>query len=522
MEQNKYSTIPSGLLDRLQRILSFANKPANEVICEEIKLLEELMPRMLIVMQMVAKFSRAYVRHGTPSSSRVENAVIVTRTTGGPETITDMNNALTKIIKYFSRAVDVEALHLPNETGVPLLFFRPSTSIGAPIGHLPVEIWQNILLIAIGSGGYYPLATSCTASTFLHFLKQETDPDGSYIAYVRRRATLRQVCRSWNQFLESTNAWWVHVQDPYHPQKSFGLPPIADQVAIVKRLSMTMTTYECVQPGLNWAFDLFQKVQVPILSYNISIPYNCKIIYGPYDFLAPITTKMALRNLRIASLGLQSCCSISFSQLSANFKNLVSLCLSGLIMYSTEELTLPRLEVLHISRYPGPPPLPTQGWNLPFLRHVYIAGILSTTDYNAVINFLRRYGSQLESLFLVEYPSRSGLPHDFWSAFTSLQLLGLRYGVLNDRSWSGWSIKPPRSHPFRYLVCTPYMILDVAVGSLRSLWTYHEDVALVIEDTSTCPDYYLIEDVKQESWRMRMTPTDGILPMRHPDKGPIS
>ena len=521
MEQNQCYKIPSGLLDRLQLILSFANKPANESICEEIKLLEELMPRMLIVMQMVANFSRAYVRHGTSSYSKLGKAVIVTRTAGGPgrqETIIDLNNALTKIIKYFSRAVDVEALHLPNETGAPLLFFRPSKSTGAPIGRLPVEIWQNILLLAIGSGGYHPLTTTCTASTFLHFLKQETDPDGSYIAYVRRRATLRQVCRAWNQFLEATDAWWVHVQDPYHPQKSFGLPPIADQVAIVKRLSMTMTTHECVEPGLNWSSDLFQKVQVPILSYNI----NLSILHDPHDFLAPITTKTALRSLRIACPGLQSCCSISFSQLNTNFKDLVSLTLSGLIMRSAEELTLPHLELLHLSTYPGPPPLPTQGWNLPCLRHVYIAGIVSTTDYNAVLNFLRRYGSQLESLLLAEYPSRSGLPHDFWDAFTSLQLFGLRYDVLNDRSWSGWNIKPPRSHPFRYLVCRPNMILDAAVGPLRSLWTYHEDVALVIEDV-TYGDYYLIEDVKQENWRMRMTATDGVLPMRRPDKlGAIS
>ena len=450
--------------------------------------------------------------------------VIVMRTAGGPgcrEGIIDMNNALTKIIKYFNRAVDVEALHLSNETGAPLLFFRPSRSIGAPIGCLPVEIWQNILLLAIGSGGYHPLATTCTASTFLHFLKQEVDPDSSYIAYVRRRATLRQVCRSWNQFLESTDAWWVHVQDPYHPRKSFGLPPIADQVAIVKRLSMTMTNHECVVPGLNWASDLFQTVQVPILSYTLSVPYRYKMIHGPYDFLAPITTKMALRNLRIACPGRQSCCSISFSQLNANFKGLVSLSLSGLIMRSTEELTLPHLEILHLSKYPEPPPLPTQGWNLPLLRHVCIAGILSTTDYNAVLNFLRRYGSQLESLFLVEYPSRSGLPHDFWETFTSLQLFGLRYDVLNDHSWSGWNIKPPRSHPFRYLVCRPFVILDSAVDSLRSMWTYHEEVALVIDDT-TYGDYHLIEDVKQENWRMRMTTTDGILPMRHPDKGAIS
>ena len=70
MEQSKYYTIPSGLLDRLQLILSFANKPANEIICEEIKLLE-LMPRILIVMQMVANFPRVYVGRGTSSYSKL-------------------------------------------------------------------------------------------------------------------------------------------------------------------------------------------------------------------------------------------------------------------------------------------------------------------------------------------------------------------------------------------------------------------------------------------------------------------
>ena len=64
MEQSKYDQVLSGLLDRLRCILSFANKGANEGICEEMKLLEYIMPRTFKVMEMVAKLSCDYVRHG--------------------------------------------------------------------------------------------------------------------------------------------------------------------------------------------------------------------------------------------------------------------------------------------------------------------------------------------------------------------------------------------------------------------------------------------------------------------------
>ena len=56
--------MPSGLLDRLQRILPLANKVADEIVCEETDLLERIIPRMFEVMHRVAKFSCDYVRHG--------------------------------------------------------------------------------------------------------------------------------------------------------------------------------------------------------------------------------------------------------------------------------------------------------------------------------------------------------------------------------------------------------------------------------------------------------------------------
>jgi len=63
----------------------------------------------------------------------------------------------------------------------------------------------------------------------------------------------------------------------------------------------------------------------------------------------------------------------------------------------------------------------------------------------------------------------------------------------------------------RYLACNDYIVFERSVDSLRSMWTYHEGVALVMED-------YLIEDIEEEGWRMTMTRVDGILPMGYPDR----
>ena len=56
--------MPSALLDRLQRVSLFANKAADEIVCKETEILEEIIPRMFEVMQRVAKFSCDYVKHG--------------------------------------------------------------------------------------------------------------------------------------------------------------------------------------------------------------------------------------------------------------------------------------------------------------------------------------------------------------------------------------------------------------------------------------------------------------------------
>jgi hypothetical protein len=56
--------MPSDLLDRLQRILFFADKVADEIVYEETEILEKTIPRMFKVMEKVAKCSCDYVRRG--------------------------------------------------------------------------------------------------------------------------------------------------------------------------------------------------------------------------------------------------------------------------------------------------------------------------------------------------------------------------------------------------------------------------------------------------------------------------
>jgi len=63
-EQNKYDQMPSEILDRLQRILFFADKVADEIVYEETEVLDKTIPRMFKVMGKVAKCSCDYVKRG--------------------------------------------------------------------------------------------------------------------------------------------------------------------------------------------------------------------------------------------------------------------------------------------------------------------------------------------------------------------------------------------------------------------------------------------------------------------------
>ena len=56
--------MPPDLLDRLQRILFFADKVADEIVYEETDILQKTIQRMLKVMEQVAKCSCDFVKRG--------------------------------------------------------------------------------------------------------------------------------------------------------------------------------------------------------------------------------------------------------------------------------------------------------------------------------------------------------------------------------------------------------------------------------------------------------------------------
>ncbi len=101
-----------------------AERVADEIVCEETKILEEIVPRMFEVMQRVAEFSCAYIKHGRfgrpPFLWISQVLMIAARIAGGlahPEVIEEMERDLAKVIEDFELAVNVEALHLTKATG---------------------------------------------------------------------------------------------------------------------------------------------------------------------------------------------------------------------------------------------------------------------------------------------------------------------------------------------------------------------------------------------------------------------
>ena len=65
--------MPAVLLGRLRRILLFAEKVADDVVCEETELLETIIQRMFEVMGRVASFSCEYIRRGRLPSPALTN-----------------------------------------------------------------------------------------------------------------------------------------------------------------------------------------------------------------------------------------------------------------------------------------------------------------------------------------------------------------------------------------------------------------------------------------------------------------
>ena len=116
--------MPSVFLDRLKRILFYADKVAAEIVGEETEILEKTIPRMFEVMQKVARFSCDYVKRGRFGRESPflgwQVLMIAERTVGGlvrPEKTEEVDEELTRVIEDFDRAVNVEALRLAKETG---------------------------------------------------------------------------------------------------------------------------------------------------------------------------------------------------------------------------------------------------------------------------------------------------------------------------------------------------------------------------------------------------------------------
>jgi hypothetical protein len=105
-----------------------ADRVVDEIVCEETKILEEIIPHMFEVMQRVAQFSCDYIKYGRFGMQSflliLQVLMIVARIAGGlvhPEMIEEMDRELTKVIEDFDRAVNVEALRLAKATGKHLL-----------------------------------------------------------------------------------------------------------------------------------------------------------------------------------------------------------------------------------------------------------------------------------------------------------------------------------------------------------------------------------------------------------------
>ena len=122
-EQNKYDQIPSDNFDRLQRILPLADKVVDEIVCEATEMLEKIIPRMFEVMEKVAKFRVTMSKVDVSVGSHpflIWQKLSVARTVGGlvdSEEIGEMDKELTRVIKDFDHAVNIEALRLVKVPG---------------------------------------------------------------------------------------------------------------------------------------------------------------------------------------------------------------------------------------------------------------------------------------------------------------------------------------------------------------------------------------------------------------------
>jgi len=115
--------MPLDLLDRLERILFFADKVADEISNEETEILKKTISKLFKVMENVAVCSCDYVKRERFGEQftflNFAMLLIAERTMSGlahPHRIEEMSKELTKVIEDFDRAMDVETLRLAKES----------------------------------------------------------------------------------------------------------------------------------------------------------------------------------------------------------------------------------------------------------------------------------------------------------------------------------------------------------------------------------------------------------------------
>ena len=122
-EQNKYDQIPLNLFDRLGRVSPLVRTVADEIVCKETNILDEIIPRMFKVMQKVAEYSCNYVRRGRLGRQSLfllsYMLMMIARTVHGladPGMIAEIESELSRVIEDFDRAVNVEVLRSTKKT----------------------------------------------------------------------------------------------------------------------------------------------------------------------------------------------------------------------------------------------------------------------------------------------------------------------------------------------------------------------------------------------------------------------
>ena len=403
--------------------------------------------------------------------------------------------------------------------------------------HIPVELWQQILLKVMVMDGAPIFATSCTPYTFIDFVDQQTrfhKHQEPHLDYLEQRRCLRLVCRSWNEFVLLTRHRWLQLDEGSAMYKldSTTTPTLgARGVGPVERLSTTISSEKLATPILSWVSHILKRPanQPPLRAYTLRLCEMPVWGYNPLDYLLVGTTtpdpectntNTTLRSLSIdTSFGSSAC--IMLPQISRTFTGLRSLFLIniGVGAIPAQVLTLAQLEVLYVyDIHPpiGTLPLPMELWDTPALRHVHLGHFTARVQLTGIIDgFLGRYAHQIESLALVELSryitSFLDLPTQFWAQFTALRLLALEAATLEHRNWSGWSVVPPSTHPLRYLVCLSRAPVVVTVISVESSWTWHDGVRFVAREDAS-GSYRVVKDIRGGHWIAKMETAYGILP----------